>query len=43
MHDFMRSQHAELLEQINRSGAYDDEIEAGLARAVEDFKAKGSW
>ena len=43
MHDFMRSQHAELLEQINRSGAYDDEIEAGLARAIEDFKAKGSW
>ena len=43
MHDFMRSQHAELLEQINRSGAYDDEIEAGLARAVEDFKARGSW
>ena len=43
MHDFMRSQHADLLEQINRSGAYDDEIEAGLARAVEDFKAKGSW
>ena len=43
MHDFMRSQHAELLEQINRSGAFDDEIEAGLARAVEDFKARGSW
>ena len=43
MHDFMRSQHAELLEQINRSGAYDDEIETGLARAVEDFKARGSW
>ena len=43
MHDFMGSQHAELLEQINRSGAYDDEIEAGLARAVEDFKARGSW
>ncbi len=43
MHDFMRSQHAELLEQINSSGAFDDEIEAGLARAVEDFKARGSW
>ena len=43
MHDFVRSQHRELLDTINRTGEYDDETEAALHRAVEDFKAKGSW
>ena len=43
MHDFVRSQHQELLDTINRTGEYDDETEAGLRRAVEDFKAKGTW
>ena len=43
MHDFMRSQHAKLLEQINRSGAFDDDTEAGLHRALKEFKTKGSW
>ena len=43
MHDFMRSQHAKLLEQINSTGAFDEDTEAGLHSAVEDFKTKGSW
>ena len=43
MHDFVRSQHQELLDTINRTGEYDDGTEAGLRRAVEDFKAKGTW
>ena len=43
MHDFMRSQHKELLDNINSTGDFNDEIEAGLTKAVEDFKAKGSW
>ncbi len=43
MHDFMRSQYGDLLDTINSSGDYDDEIEAGLQKAVEDFKAKGTW
>lgn len=43
MHDFMRSQHQDLLERINSGGDYDDDIEAELQKAVEEFKAKGSW
>ena len=43
MHDFMRSQHKELLDNINSTGDFSDDIEAGLTKAVEDFKAKGSW
>ena len=42
MHDFMRSQHNDLLDQINSSGDYDD-VEVALRKAVEDFKAKGTW
>ena len=43
MHDFMRSQHRELLDNINNTGDFNDDIEAVLTKAVEDFKAKGSW
>lgn len=43
MHDFMRSQHKDLLDKINSTGDYDDDIEAALRKAVEDFKAKGTW
>ncbi|MDH3608937.1 MAG: F0F1 ATP synthase subunit alpha [Gammaproteobacteria bacterium] len=43
MHDFMHSQHKDLLDSINDSGDYNDEIEASLAKAIEDFKAKGTW
>ena len=43
MHDFMRSQNNDLLDQINSSGDYDDDVEVALRKAVEDFKAKGTW
>jgi F-type H+-transporting ATPase subunit alpha len=43
MHDFMRSQHKDLLDKINSTGDYDDDIEAALGKAVEDFKNKGTW
>ena len=43
MHDFMRSQYGSLLDKINDTGDYDDSIEAELRKAVEDFKAKGTW
>ncbi len=43
MHDFMRSQHKDMLDNINDTGDYSDEIEAALKNAVEDFKAKGTW
>ena len=43
MHDFMRSQHKDLLDSINDTGDYNDDVEASLAKAIEDFKAKGAW
>jgi len=43
MHDFMRSQYKDLLDNINDTGDYNDDIEASLAKAIEDFKAKGTW
>ena len=43
MHDFMRSQHKDMLDNINNTGDYNDDIEAAMKAAVEDFKAKGTW
>jgi F-type H+-transporting ATPase subunit alpha len=31
------------MDKINESGDYNDEIEAALRSAVEDFKANGAW
>ena len=43
MHDYMRSQHKDMLDNINNTGDYNDDIEASLVNAIEDFKAKGTW
>lgn len=43
LHDYMHANHAQLMQQINDTGAYDDAIEAKLKAAVEDFKATGTW
>jgi F-type H+-transporting ATPase subunit alpha len=43
LHGYMRASQTELMDKINASGDYNDEIEAGLRSAVEDFKANGSW
>ena len=43
MHDYMRSQHKDLLDTINRTGEYDDETEKALSQALEEFKTKGTW
>ena len=43
MHDFMRSQHKDLLDSINNSGDFNDDVEASMKKAIEDFKAKGTW
>ncbi|MFC3908199.1 F0F1 ATP synthase subunit alpha [Legionella dresdenensis] len=39
----MHGSHTALLNKINETGAYDNEIEAQLKAAVEDFKRTGSW
>lgn len=41
--DFMNASHKALIDQINESGDFSDEIEAGLKTAVEDFKNNHSW
>ncbi len=43
LHGYMDASQTELMDKINASGDYNDEIEAGLRAAVEDFKANGSW
>ncbi|GAB4360669.1 F0F1 ATP synthase subunit alpha [Thioalbus denitrificans] len=40
---FMRSSNADLLKQINDNPVYDDAVESGLRKAVEDFKATHTW
>jgi F-type H+-transporting ATPase subunit alpha len=40
---YMRASQSALMDNINESGDYNDEIQAGLRAAVEDFKATGSW
>ena len=43
LHSYINSSHAELIEKINSTGDFDDEIEAALKSAVDDFKANHSW
>ena len=43
LHDFARSGHGELLDKINASGAFDDEIAAGLKGICEEFAEKGAY
>jgi F-type H+/Na+-transporting ATPase subunit alpha len=43
MHNYMRSNNKDLLDQINKTGDYNDDIEAAIKKAVEAFKANGVW
>ncbi|MDN3524989.1 F0F1 ATP synthase subunit alpha [Halomonas sabkhae] len=43
LHDFMKSEFAELLDTINQSGDFSDEIKSGLKEGLEKFKATQSW
>ncbi|RDH46479.1 F0F1 ATP synthase subunit alpha [Zooshikella ganghwensis] len=40
---FMNSEFAELMNKINESGDYNDEIEAGIKQGIEKFKATQTW
>ena len=40
---YMRASQSELMAKINEKGDYSDDIEAGLKKAVEDFKANNAW
>jgi F-type H+-transporting ATPase subunit alpha len=43
LHNYMRSKHAELLQKINDTGDYNDEIAKGLRSAIEAFKSSSVW
>jgi len=43
LHGYMRASQTALMDEINTSGDYNDEIIAGLRAAIEDFKATGTW
>ncbi len=43
LHEFARANHSALIEQIDASGDYSDEIQAGLKAVLDDFREKGAW
>ncbi len=43
LHDFARANYGDLLEKINKTGAYDEEIQAGLKKICEAFATKGAY
>jgi F-type H+-transporting ATPase subunit alpha len=43
MHAHMREKNGDLLDQINASGDYNDDIVAAMTAAVEDFKKTGAY
>jgi F-type H+-transporting ATPase subunit alpha len=40
---YMKSEHADLMDRINETGDYSDEIEGALRTAVEKFKSSHTW
>jgi len=40
---FMHSEKKDLMQQINDSGDYNDDIEAGLKVSIEEFKKNHTW
>ena len=40
---YVKSNAAELLEEINRAGDFNDEIEAKMIAVIEKFKATSTW
>ncbi|AWL13437.1 H(+)-transporting two-sector ATPase [Saliniradius amylolyticus] len=43
LQSYMKSEHAELLDTINKTGNYNDEIEASLKEALTKFKETQTW
>ncbi|MDJ0905227.1 MAG: F0F1 ATP synthase subunit alpha [Woeseiaceae bacterium] len=43
LHEFARSNHGELLDTINETGDYNDDIQAGLKAACDGFAEKGAY
>ncbi|MGH8502989.1 MAG: F0F1 ATP synthase subunit alpha [Gammaproteobacteria bacterium] len=43
LRSYLRSEQKELLDEINESGDYNDDIVQGIRKALEDFKANHTW
>ena len=43
LHDHMRSQHGDLMNSIDETGDWNDDVEGQFKSALEDFKKTGSW
>ncbi|MCH8220881.1 MAG: F0F1 ATP synthase subunit alpha [Proteobacteria bacterium] len=43
LHAYVRANHAELMDTINATGDYNDDIVNGLRKAIEDFKVNGAY
>mgnify|MGYP001381301730 CR=1 FL=1 len=43
LHQHFKGSYPELVARINDTGAFDDEIEQGLKKAVEEYKSTGAW
>jgi F-type H+-transporting ATPase subunit alpha len=39
----VKSNYGSLIEKIDETGDYNDEIQGELKKAVEDFKSNGVW
>ncbi len=43
LHQYMANNYADLIKQLDETGDYNDDIEAQLGKALDDFKANGTW
>jgi len=43
LRDHMNANHEDLINRINESGDWNDELEAEMTRALDEFKKTGSW
>ncbi len=43
MHDYVRANHGGVIDKIDESGDFNDDIAASMKAALEDFKAKGAY
>ena len=43
LHNFMNSDKADLMKQINETGEYNEDIDAALKNSITEFKDKHSW
>ena len=43
LHAYMRADHAALMDEMDESADYNDDVERRLKQALEAFKASGAW